>query len=353
MSTPVLSVKDLAITFATGGKEIEAIRGISFDVHAGEVVALVGESGSGKSVTARALMGLGARGQKITGGTVELSGPDGTVDLTTLSPQQMRRQVNGKRIAMVFQDALTCLDPTMTVGKQVAEGLREHYGMSKKDARRRAVELFDEVGIDDPERRYGQYPHQLSGGMCQRVNIAIALACEPDVLICDEPTTALDVTIQLRILDLLARLQAERGLAVVFITHDLGVVARIAHRVNVMYAGRIVEQGSADQVFYEPRHPYTWGLMSAMPDLASTEAELYAIPGSPASLTDRPVGDAFAPRNEFALEIDVEQEPPYFEVAPGHRVASWLCHPQAPEVQMPEALARKIKAMNNGVEVSS
>ncbi|WP_442906431.1 ABC transporter ATP-binding protein [Kineococcus sp. NBC_00420] len=349
MRTPVLSVKDLSITFSHDHREVEAIRKISFDVHAGEVVALVGESGSGKSVTARALLGLGARGQRISGGSVELTGPDGTIDLTTMTPRQLRQQVNGKRIAMVFQDALTCLDPTMTVGKQVAEGLREHYGMSRAAARVRSIELLTEVGIDDPGRRYGQYPHQLSGGMCQRVNIAIALACEPDVLICDEPTTALDVTIQLRILDLLARLQAERGLAVVFITHDLGVVARIAHHVNVMYAGRIVEQGSVDQVFYSPRHPYTWGLMSAMPDIESTEPELYAIPGSPASLVDRPTGDAFAPRNEFALEIDFETEPPYFEAEPGHRVASWLCHPQAPAVSMPQALQRKIKAM----EVSS
>jgi oligopeptide transport system ATP-binding protein len=299
-------------------------------------------------VTARALLGLGARGQRISGGSVELTGHDGTLDLRKLTAKQLRQQVNGKRIAMVFQDALTCLDPTMAVGKQVAEGLREHYGMSRSAAKARAVELLAEVGIDDPERRYGQYPHQLSGGMCQRVNIAIALACEPDVLICDEPTTALDVTIQLRILDLLARLQAERGLAVVFITHDLGVVARIAHRVNVMYAGRIVEQGSVDQVFYEPRHPYTWGLLSAMPDVDSPEPTLYAIPGSPASLVDRPVGDAFAPRNEFALELDFEREPPYFEVASGHRVASWLCHPQAPAAEMPKALRRKIEAMTAG-----
>jgi len=347
MST-VLSVRDLAITFHHDGRDVEAIRGISFEVNAGEVVALVGESGSGKSVTARTLMGLGARGQRISAGSVELTGPDGTLDLTALSPAQLQRQVNGKRIAMVFQDALTCLDPTMSVGRQIAEGLRAHYPLSRAQAKARAIELLTEVGIDDPQRRYRQYPHQLSGGMCQRVNIAIALACEPDVLICDEPTTALDVTIQLRILDLLARLQAERGLAVVFITHDLGVVARIADRVNVMYAGRIVEQGSVDQVFYEPRHPYTWGLLSAMPDLApdgASEPELYTIPGSPASLIDRPAGDAFAVRNEFALEIDFEQEPPYFEVSPGHRVASWLCHPQAPAVQMPTALRRKIDAM--------
>ncbi|MBT0773516.1 ABC transporter ATP-binding protein [Kineosporia sp. J2-2] len=345
MSTPVLSVKDLAITFTHDRRDVEAIRGISFEVNAGEVVALVGESGSGKSVTARALMGLGARGQRISGGSIELTGPDGSLDLTTRSPRELQRQVNGKRIAMVFQDALTCLDPTMAVGRQIAEGLRAHYRMSRAQARARAVELLTEVGIDDPERRYRQYPHQLSGGMCQRVNIAIALACEPDVLICDEPTTALDVTIQLRILDLLARLQAERGLAVVFITHDLGVVARIADRVNVMYAGRIVEQGSVEAVFYDPRHPYTWGLLSAMPSLGSDEGPLHTIPGSPASLIDRPAGDAFAPRNEFALELDHEQEPPYFEVSPGHRVASWLCHPQAPTVEMPKALRAKIDSM--------
>jgi oligopeptide transport system ATP-binding protein len=347
---PLLSVRDLAISFEGDGGAVEAIRGLSFDLHAGEVVAIVGESGSGKSVTARAVLGLMGPDQRITGGSIELSTVDehGAVvvhDIARMGERAIRREISGRRIAMVFQDALTCLDPTMSVGKQVMEGIRQHFGLDRRAARARAVELLAEVGIDQPERRFGQFPHQLSGGMCQRVNIAIALSCNPDVLICDEPTTALDVTIQLRILELLQRLQADRGLSVIFITHDLGVVATVADHVNVMYAGRIVEQGTAEEVFYDPRHPYTWGLLSAMPDLTTDSPELFAIPGSPASLVNRTPGDPFAPRNPFALEVDLEREPPLFDVGGGHRVASWLCHPAAPAVEMPAPLRTKIDAM--------
>lgn len=345
----VLSVRDLAIEFQ-GDTAITAIRGASFDLYEGEVVAIVGESGSGKSVTARAILGLMASNQRITAGSIEITryGDDGTPvtrDIAQMSERQIRREICGRRVAMVFQDALTCLDPTMTVGKQVMEGMQEHFGLDRRAARARAVELLAEVGIDQPERRFKQYPHQLSGGMCQRVNIAIALSCNPDILICDEPTTALDVTIQLRILELLTRLQAERGLSVIFITHDLGVVATVADHVNVMYAGRIIEQGTAEQVFYDPRHPYTWGLLSAMPDLATDASELFAIPGSPASLANLPEGDPFAARNPFALEIDLVREPPLFDVGEGHRVASWLAHPDAPDVDMPAPLRHKIDAM--------
>ncbi|PPF36721.1 ABC transporter ATP-binding protein [Rathayibacter sp. AY1A3] len=346
----LLSVRDLAISFDNEGGSVEAIRGLGFDLHEGEVVAIVGESGSGKSVTARAILGLMARNQRITAGSIEFShrSDDGTVttkDIAAMPESAIRREICGRRIAMVFQDALTCLDPTMSVGKQVMEGIQEHFGLGRREARARAVELLGEVGIDDPERRFKQYPHQLSGGMCQRVNIAIALSCNPDVLICDEPTTALDVTIQLRILELLKRLQADRGLSVIFITHDLGVVATVADHVSVMYAGRIIEQGTAEQVFYDPRHPYTWGLLSAMPDLTTDSPELFAIPGSPASLVNRAPGDPFAPRNPFALEIDFVEEPPLFDVGGGHRVASWLCHPSAPPVEMPAPLRAKIDAM--------
>jgi oligopeptide transport system ATP-binding protein len=346
----LLSVRDLAISFENEGGTIEAIRGLGFDLHEGEVVAIVGESGSGKSVTARAILGLMARNQRITGGSIDFSqwSEDGSVttkDIAAMPESAIRREICGRRIAMVFQDALTCLDPTMSVGKQVMEGIQEHFGLGRREARARAVELLAEVGIDEPERRFKQYPHQLSGGMCQRVNIAIALSCNPDVLICDEPTTALDVTIQLRILELLKRLQADRGLSVIFITHDLGVVATVADHVSVMYAGRIVEQGTAEQVFYDPRHPYTWGLLSAMPDLTTDSPELFAIPGSPASLATRGPGDPFAPRNPFALEIDFVEEPPLFDVGDEHRVASWLCHPSAPPVEMPAPLRAKIDAM--------
>jgi oligopeptide transport system ATP-binding protein len=346
----VLSVRDLAISFENDTGTVEAIRGLSLDLFEGEVVAIVGESGSGKSVTARAILGLMGPNQRITGGSIEFirQDADGDVsvsDIARMTERQIRREICGRRIAMVFQDALTCLDPTMTVGKQVMEGIQEHFGLDRRAAKARAIELLAEVGIDQPERRFKQYPHQLSGGMCQRVNIAIALSCNPEVLICDEPTTALDVTIQLRILELLKRLQAERGLSVIFITHDLGVVATVADHVNVMYAGRIIEQGTAEQVFYDPRHPYTWGLLSAMPDLTTDSPELFAIPGSPASLVNRTSGDPFAQRNPFALEIDFVEEPPLFEVGDGHRVASWLCHPDAPVVEMPTPLRSKIDAM--------
>jgi oligopeptide transport system ATP-binding protein len=348
MGDVVMSVRDLRVSFV-GEHAVEAIRGVSFDLERGRTTALVGESGCGKSVTARALLGVMGPQQRITGGSILLTGdgPGGreTVDLATLDERRRRADFCGRRVAMVFQDALNCLDPTMSVGRQIMEGLRRHLGLSRADARRRAVELLDEVGIDQPERRFRQYPHQLSGGMCQRVTIAIALSCDPDVLICDEPTTALDVTIQLRILDLIRRLQERRGLSVLFITHDLGVVAAVADTVNVMYAGRVVEQGSAEDVFYRPRHPYTWGLLSAMPDLGTAGAQLDAIPGSPPDLAALPPGDPFAPRNPYALAIDLEEEPPMFDLGDGHRVASWLCHPDAPEVEMPGALRSRIAVL--------
>jgi oligopeptide transport system ATP-binding protein len=246
---------------------------------------------------------------------------------------------------MVFQDPMTSLNPTMTIGKQIMEGMRCHYKTPKKEAYEKAVSLLSLVGITEPEKRMKCYPHQLSGGMRQRVVIAIALSCDPEVLICDEPTTALDVTIQAKILELIKEIQNRTGISVIYITHDLGVVAKVADYVAVMYAGKIVEKGLAKEVFYDPRHPYTWGLLSAMPDLNTSDEALYTIPGSPYNLMGKGKGDAFADRNAYALNIDYRMEPPMFQVTDTHYAATWLLHENAPEVGMPEALKNRILRM--------
>ena len=340
----VLSVRDLEISFATSSGSVSAIRGVRLDLYEGETLAIVGESGSGKSVTTKAILGILSENGKIEKGSIQFTyerdGEEVTRDLTKLSDQEMQRHIRGKRIAMVFQDPMTSLDPTMTIGRQIIEGMQEHYHTSFHEAKEKAIELLELVGITDPEKRFKQYPHQLSGGMRQRVVIAIALACEPEVLICDEPTTALDVTIQAKILRLLKEIQQKTNVAIIFITHDLGVVAGIADRVAVMYAGKIVEYGKTEDVFYNPQHPYTWGLLNSMPTL-ETKDRLYAIPGTPPDLLDPPKGDAFAPRNEFALEIDREEEPPFFEVSKNHYAATWLLHPDSPKVAVPEEIKRR------------
>lgn len=268
-------------------------------------------------------------------------------DLTKLSEKEMQ-QVRGKEIAMIFQDPMTSLNPTMTIGNQIMEGLIKHQGMNKTDARKVALELLDLVGIPNPQARLKQYPHQFSGGMRQRVVIAMALACNPKLLIADEPTTALDVTIQAQILELMKDIQQKTEAAIIFITHDLGVVANVADRVAVMYAGKVVEIGTVDEIFYNPKHPYTWGLIASMPSLEGTEEELYAIPGTPPDLLKPPKGDAFAPRNPQALKIDFEMEPPLFKVSDTHYAATWLLHEQAPEVQPPEVVQRRILQMKAG-----
>ena len=266
-------------------------------------------------------------------------------DLAKLDKKDFRKHINGKRIAMVFQDPMTSLDPTMTVGRQIMEGMIWHFHTPVAEAKARAIALLEEVGIPEPKRRMKQYPHQLSGGMRQRVVIAIALACNPELLICDEPTTALDVTIQAKILELIQRIQRERGISIIYITHDLGVVAKVADYVNVMYAGKIVEKGTIDEIFFDPRHPYTWGLLSAMPDLDTREERLYTIPGSPPNLL-RPVpGDAFAPRNIYALKIDERAEPPMFQISSTHYASTWLLDPRAPQVDMPAELKARIERM--------
>ncbi len=346
----ILDITDLDITFSTTAGKVHAIRGVDIDLFRGETVAIVGESGSGKSVTMKAAMGILASNATVNKGTIRFSyhhadGTPETVDILQKDKKWIRSHINGKRIAMVFQDPMTSLNPTMPIGKQIMEGMIWHFKTPKKEAWSRAVELLKEVGIEDAEKRMKNYPHQLSGGMRQRVVIAIALACNPDLLICDEPTTALDVTIQAKIIELIRKVQKERGISVIYITHDLGVVAKVADYVNVMYAGKIVEKGNINEIFYDPRHPYTWGLLSAMPDLETDDERLYTIPGSPPNLLHEKAGDAFAPRNRFALEIDDKLDPPMFQITETHSAATWLLDPRAPKVEMPQELKARIERM--------
>ncbi|MEW9053702.1 MAG: ABC transporter ATP-binding protein [Neobacillus sp.] len=333
----ILEVKDLNISFHTFGGEVKAIRGVSFDLLKGETLAIVGESGSGKSVTTKSIMRLlPENNSEIKNGQILFDGKD----LTKLNDRQMQK-IRGKDISMIFQDPMTSLNPTMKIGKQIMEPLLKHQNMTKAAAKERAVELLKLVGIPKPEIRVEQYPHQFSGGMRQRVVIAIALACNPKVLIADEPTTALDVTIQAQILELMKDLQKKIDTSIIFITHDLGVVANVADRVAVMYGGKIIEIGTADEIFYNPQHPYTWGLISSMPDMETEDEELFSIPGTPPDLLDPPKGDAFAPRNPYVMKIDLEQEPPFFKVSDTHYAATWLLHPDAPKVEPPEAVKRR------------
>lgn len=351
----ILQIRDLDITFRTTAGPVHAIRGVNIDLYKGETVAIVGESGSGKSVTMKAAMGILASNATVTSGAIDFTyhhedGSAETVDILKKDKKWIRRHINGKRIAMVFQDPMTSLDPTMSIGKQIMEGMIWHFKTPKQEAWNRAVELLKEVGIEDAEKRMKNYPHQLSGGMRQRVVIAIALACNPDLLICDEPTTALDVTIQAKIIELIRKVQKERGISVIYITHDLGVVAKVADYVNVMYAGKIVEKGTINEIFYDPRHPYTWGLLSAMPDLDTDDERLYTIPGSPPNLLHEKPGDAFAPRNRYALVVDDKADPPMFKITDSHYAATWLLDPRAPKVDMPEELRIRLERMKKEAE---
>ena len=335
MSETILSIENLRIHFETFAGEVQAIRGVNLKLQKGETLALVGESGSGKSVTAKSVMKLLSNNAVVKEGTITFKGEN----ILEKSERDMQ-SIRGKKIAMIFQDPMTSLDPTMKIGKQITEVIIKHEKASKEEANKRAEELLELVGIPNAKERMKQYPHQFSGGQRQRIVIAIALACNPDVLIADEPTTALDVTIQAQILELLKELQQQFQMAIIFITHDLGVVANVADRVAVMYAGKVVEVGTADEVFYNPQHPYTWGLLRSMPTLHTGDT-LYAIPGSPPDLLDPPVGDAFALRSDVALEIDRVKEPPMFEVSPTHFAATWLLDPRAPKVPVPEEIVRR------------
>ena len=341
----VLQIKNLNIRFKMPTGDVHALRGLNFHLGKNEVIALVGESGCGKSVGVKTVMGILPDNAVIESGEILFRDGEKMTDLLKMTDKQRQKKINGSRIAMVFQDPMTSLNPVMTIGKQLITAIRSHRDVKKKEAYAKGIELLREVGITDPQRTMGQYPHQLSGGMRQRVVIAIALSGDPEILICDEPTTALDVTTQERILLLLQSIQRAKGLSIIFITHNLGVVAKIADYVGVMYAGKIIESGTVFDILYDPRHPYTWGLLSAVPTVTDKKEELYAIPGTPPNLAKEIVGDAFAPRNPYALAIDFKMEPPLFKLSHTHYVASWLADPRAPKVEMPEELAKRIRMM--------
>lgn len=331
----ILSVKNLHVNFHTYAGEVKAIRDVNFDLKKGETLAIVGESGSGKSVTTRTLMGLSDKNAEVIG----------EITFKGRNMQNLKEQdwveVRGNDIAMIFQDPMTSLDPTMKIGHQIAEPIMLHAKVSQKEALEMALQLMKDVGIPNAEEHINDYPHQWSGGMRQRAVIAIALAADPEILIADEPTTALDVTIQAQILHLMKKIQEERNSSIIFITHDLGVVAGMADRVAVMYAGKIVEYGTVDEVFYNPKHPYTWGLLNSMPTTETESGSLEAIPGTPPDLLYPPKGDAFAARNAFALDIDYQEEPPMFKVSDTHFAATWLLDERAPKVTPPSPILKR------------
>lgn len=335
----VLEVTDLYVSFKSIAGKVQAVRGVNFSLKKGETIAIVGESGSGKSVSIRTIMGILSKNAVIERGSILYDNQD----LVTLTEKQYE-EIRGKKIGLIFQDPLSSLNPLMKIGRQIAEVYTENYGMSNAEARQKALEIMADVGIPEPEIRYNQYPFQFSGGMRQRIVIAIALANDPDILICDEPTTALDVTVQARILQLIKKIRDTRGVSIIFITHDLGVVANIADRVYVMYAGRIVEQGTCEDIFLDPRHPYTWALLTSIPDMKSREP-LAAIPGTPPNMVHPPKGDAFAARNRYAMKIDLDEQPPMFRVSDTHYAATWLLHPDAPPCEPPQALKDRITEM--------
>ena len=341
----VLSVKDLVVKFNLRGQVLTALRGITMDLYKGESLAIVGESGSGKSVFCKNFMGLLDNNGWIDNGTIEYGG----MDLAKFKGEKDWIKIRGKEIAMVMQDPMTSLNPLKTVGWQIEEALKLHQNLKGEAAKQKAIEILADVGIPEPARRYTQYPHEFSGGMRQRVVIAIAMACNPKILICDEPTTALDVTIQAQILDLIRALQKKYQLTTIYITHDLGVVANVADRIAVMYAGDIVEIGTCEEVFYDPKHPYTWALLSSLPQLGIKGEDLYAIKGTPPNLFNQIRGDAFAPRNPQALKVDFLHRPPYFQVSPTHKARTWLLDPRAPKVEPPASI-KNIRNIRRGGE---
>jgi oligopeptide transport system ATP-binding protein len=332
----ILSAKDLVVKFNLRGRVLTAIREASLDIYKGESLAIVGESGSGKSVFTKSFMGLLDKNGWVDYGNIIYKG----YDLSKFTQEREWMDIRGKEIAMVFQDPMTSLNPLKIVGKQIQEAIELHQGLKGDAAKKLVLEILEDVGIPYPEKRYKQYPHEFSGGMRQRVVIAIAVACNPQILICDEPTTALDVTIQAQIIQLLKNLQSKYNLTIIYITHDLGVVAKVADRIAVMYAGDIIEIGTAEEVFYDPRHPYTWALLSSLPQLGIKGEPLYSIKGTPPNLFNEIKGDAFAPRNPKALKIDFVEKPPYFSVTPTHKAKTWLLDPRSPKVEPPEIIKK-------------
>ena len=340
---PILSAKDVEIQFSLRGKKLTAIRRCSLDLYEGETLAIVGESGSGKSVFTKTFVGMLDANGSITNGTIMYNGED----MAQYKTEADWLKIRGKKIAMVMQDPMTSLNPLKKIGKQIEESIELHQGLKGEEAKKEALEMLKKVGIPDPERRYNQYPHEFSGGMRQRVVIAIAVACRPQILICDEPTTALDVTIQAQILDLVRSLQSELNMTVIYITHDLGVVANVADRVAVMYAGQIIEYGLVNEIFYDAWHPYTWALLSALPQLGVKGEPLPSIDGTPPNLFNKVVGDAFAPRNKQALAIDFVKEPPFFNVSETHAAKTWYLDPRAPKIEQPQSIQRRRAKMEN------
>ena len=327
----ILSASNVEVQFTVRGKQLRAIRNISIDLYKDETLAIVGESGSGKSVFTKTFTGMLESNGKVTNGTAMFEGKDLYANKTDADWEAIR----GKKIATIYQDPMTSLNPIIPIGKQITEVIEKHQGKSFAEAKEEAIKLMEEVGIYNAEGRFDEYPFMYSGGMRQRIVIAIALACHPDILICDEPTTALDVTIQAQIIRLIKKLQKQYGYTIIFITHDLGVVANVADRVAIMYSGQIIEYGTVNEIFYEPKHPYTWGLLSSLPQLGIKGEPLYAIHGTPPSLYDEIKGDAFAPRSDYAMEIDFEEEPPMFKVSDTHYAKTWLLDPRAPKVEPP------------------
>lgn len=340
---PILSARDVEISFSLRGKKLNAIRRCSLDLYQGETLAIVGESGSGKSVFTKSFLGMLDANGSITGGSILFEGKD----LAKYKTEKDWMTIRGKKISMVMQDPMTSLNPLKKIGRQIEESIELNQDIKGPEAKKLALEMLKKVGIPDPERRYQQYPHEFSGGMRQRVVIAIAAACRPQILICDEPTTALDVTIQAQILNLIRDLQKELNMTVIYITHDLGVVANVADRVAVMYAGQIVEYGKVDEIFYDAWHPYTWALLSALPQLGIKGEELPTIEGTPPNLFNEIKGDAFAPRNRMALAIDFEEEPPFFDVSPTHKAKTWYLDPRAPKIEQPDSI-RKLREKMKG-----
>ena len=327
----LLKIENLIVGIQSPVGKVQAVRDVSFELHPGEVLAIVGESGCGKSMLCKSIMKLLPKSAKIEGGKIVANG----VDITKYSDRDMRK-LRGKLFSFVFQDPMTALNPTIPIGKQITEAVLVHEPkLSKEEVYNRVISLMELVGIQQPHERYKLYPYNFSGGMRQRSVMAIALASNPKILLADEPTTALDVTIQAQILDLLKEIQQKLGTATILVSHDLGVVARAADRVAIMYAGKIVEIGTAEEVYYDPRHPYTWALLQSLPALNKGKTELKTIPGMPPTLIDPPAGDAFARRNEYALEIDYVEPPPMFKITDTHYAATWLLDPRAPKVESP------------------
>lgn len=323
----ILELRNLSLSFTSPEGTINAVRGVTLEIRKGEILAIVGESGCGKSVMCQSVMKLLPKNSRIDHGEIILDG----IDITHFSERQMRK-IRGKKVSMVFQDPMTTLNPTIPIGKQITEAILIHNKISREEAKKRAIALLDLIGIDDPTHRYFLQPHFFSGGMRQRCVLAIALASNPKLLLADEPTTALDVMVQAKILYLLQKLRDELGLSIVFVSHDLGVVSRIADRVAVMYAGKIVEIGTVDEVIYNPQHPYTWGLMASHPSLVKRGEQLTFISGMTPVLINPPDCDMFAFRNKYAMKVDFEQMPPMFKISETHYSATWLLDPRASKI---------------------